>query len=99
MEEDKTMGPQAVTEPTTSVEPQKEFISPQDLAAINDKKAKNQITLLLAQKAAVESQAIDLEYRNEILRTFIKYSLSKDDTFSESTGEITRQSKKDTNNG
>jgi hypothetical protein len=44
-----------------------------------------------SEAAIANAKAIDLEYRNQILRTFIKYNLSLDDGFDDLSGTITRK--------
>lgn len=67
-----------------------EKILPEDLTVLSAYKATSQTKLLEAQKAIADSKAADLEYRNQILRLFVKYKMQLDDGFDDSTGVITR---------
>lgn len=70
-----------------------EKISSDDLNVLINYKTQSETKLLLAQKVLAESKAADLEYKNQILRIFVKYALSLDDGFDDSTGVITRMPK------
>lgn len=70
-----------------------EKISKEDLDLLAAHRSICQNKLLEAQKVIAENKAAELEYKNQILRLFVKYSMKLDDGFDDMTGVITREKK------
>lgn len=70
-------------------EENKEFLSKEDVYALELAKANKLNAALAAEKAELQSNFVDLQYKNLILQIYLKYGLSESDSINAS-GEIQR---------
>jgi hypothetical protein len=68
-------------------------VSREDMAVIQAYHAKSEAALANARAVVAETKTAELEYRNQILRVFIKYNMTLEDEFNPDTGDITRKVK------
>jgi hypothetical protein len=68
-----------------------EYISKEDMALINAAKAKVEIAVLQAEKAAANAKIVDYEHRSLVQHIFIKYGLTFADRINDGDGLIVRE--------
>jgi hypothetical protein len=69
-----------------------QFISAEDLALLRNTKSKAVVSALQAEKAILETQLADSEYRNLILSLCLKYNLNEQYSIDEATGKVIKPS-------
>jgi len=72
-----------------------EKISKEDVAIVQAYLAKSETAVAQARAVVAEMKTAELEYRNQILRVYIKYGMSLEDQFDSTTGVITKKVKED----
>jgi hypothetical protein len=80
-----------VVEPVVEqVEPQKEFISAEDLKALSDRRERTLQLATAADKAVAEAKIASLEFDVLVRNLFIKYGLTADSHLNQFDGQIVR---------
>lgn len=67
------------------------YLSKEDLEVIKESQKKAALVYLQAEKGIQASQLAELEHKNLILTTYIKYKLDNTDTIDEKTGRIVKK--------
>lgn len=68
-----------------------EGITQKELEFLKELKNKHGFLALRAEKGIAEAQLAESTYQNELLKTYLKYGLSMQDSIDHVTGKITRQ--------
>ena len=68
-----------------------EGIAPKELEYLKELKNKHGFLALRAEKSISEAQLAESVYQNELLKTYLRYGLSMQDSIDHVTGKITRQ--------